>query len=239
LEDKTVAPTGLGTQTHLVYAVVIDQGQLYTDLTVIFPVRSSKGNWYVMVFYSYDCNYVNSVPIKSISTSEWLKAYSGIFQELTPKGFTPTLQTLDNEASTVLKSYFTEIDVEYQLVPPHCHRRNTTERAIHTFKEHVVTCPPSAEPYFPLHVWDLLLPQAEITLNLLRTPRQHPHLSAAAHSHGMIDINKTALLKFIMCRCRPCMCALSAVECITTYTLKEWRYVGSRKWRRTRNMTNM
>jgi hypothetical protein len=48
------------------------------------------------------------------------------------------LQTLDNKASAALKSFFTTNDVEYQLVPPHCHRRNDAERAIHTFKEHFV-----------------------------------------------------------------------------------------------------
>jgi hypothetical protein len=37
-----------------------------------------------------------------------------------------------------------------------------------------------------------LLPQAEITLNILRTSRQHPQLSAAAHFHGLIDYNKTS-----------------------------------------------
>jgi hypothetical protein len=46
-----------------------------------------------------------------------LKAYGGIYQELTPKGFTPKLKKLDNEASAALKSYFTESDVEYQLPP--------------------------------------------------------------------------------------------------------------------------
>jgi hypothetical protein len=43
-EDVTVTPAGLGTKTHLVYAVLVYQGQLYTDLTGKFPVRSSKGN---------------------------------------------------------------------------------------------------------------------------------------------------------------------------------------------------
>jgi hypothetical protein len=38
--------TDLGTKNHLVYAVVVDQGQLYTDLTGKFPVRSSKGSYY-------------------------------------------------------------------------------------------------------------------------------------------------------------------------------------------------
>jgi hypothetical protein len=44
LEDEVVTPIATGEKTHLVHAVVIDQGQLYTDLTGRFPVRSSKGN---------------------------------------------------------------------------------------------------------------------------------------------------------------------------------------------------
>jgi hypothetical protein len=64
IEDDTVTPAGLGSKTHFVYAVVIYQGQLYTDLMGRFPVRSSKGNWYVMICYSYECNYVNAVPMK-------------------------------------------------------------------------------------------------------------------------------------------------------------------------------
>jgi hypothetical protein len=38
-----------------------------------------------------------------------------------------------------------------------------------------------------LHLWYRLLPQAEITLNLLRASRLHPQLSATAHYHGLID----------------------------------------------------
>jgi hypothetical protein len=49
----------------------------------------------------------------------------------------------------------------------------------------------SAVPSFPLHLWDRILPQAEITLNLLRTSRLQPQLSAAAHFHGLVDYNKT------------------------------------------------
>jgi hypothetical protein len=56
--------TDLGSKTHLVYAIVVDQGQLYTDLTGKLPVRSSKGNSYIMVCYVYDCNYVKVTPIK-------------------------------------------------------------------------------------------------------------------------------------------------------------------------------
>jgi hypothetical protein len=77
-------------------------------------------------------------------------------------------------------------------VPHHCHRRNAAERAIRTFKEHVVAGLSSVDPNFPFHLWDRILPQAEITLNLLRTSRLHPQLSAAAHFHSLVDHNKTA-----------------------------------------------
>jgi hypothetical protein len=181
----------LGTKTHIVDAVLVDQGQLYADLTRKFPVRSSKGNWYVMVCYVFDCNYIKAVPMKSRSASEWVKDYDIIHQELTSKGSKPKLQTLDNEASAALKNFFTTNDVEYQLFPPHCHMHNTAEREIRTFKEHFVVGLLSLDPYLPLHLWDRMFPQAELTLNLGWTSRQHQQLSDAAHFHDMVDYNKT------------------------------------------------
>jgi hypothetical protein len=89
---------------------------------------------------------VKVVPLKSRSASEWVKAYDRIHQELTSKD---------------LKNFFTTNDVEYQLVPPHCHRRNAAERAIHTFKEHFVAGLSSVDPHFLLNLWDRLFPQAE------------------------------------------------------------------------------
>jgi hypothetical protein len=93
-----------------------------------------------------------------------------------------------------LKNFFSVNDIAYQLVPPHCHRRNAAERAIPTFKEHFVAGLSSVTPPppFPLHLWDRLLPQVEITLNLQQTSRLPPQLSAAAHFHGLVDYNKTA-----------------------------------------------
>jgi hypothetical protein len=81
----------LGTKTQLVYAVVADQAQLYTDLTGKFPVQSSKGNSYVMLCYIYDCNYIKVVHMKSRSASEWVKSYGSIHEEVTVKGFKPKL----------------------------------------------------------------------------------------------------------------------------------------------------
>jgi hypothetical protein len=163
IEKQQKPDTYLGKNNHLLYAVIVDQGQLYTDMTGKFPVRSSKGNSYVLVCYIYDCKYVKFIPMKSRSASEWIKAYDRVHQELTVKGFKPKLQTLNNEASATLKNFFTVNDIAYQLVPPHSHRRNAAERVIRTFKEHFVAGLSSVEPSFPLHLWDRLLPHAEIT----------------------------------------------------------------------------
>jgi hypothetical protein len=91
IDDITTTDTNVATKTHLVYAVLVDQGQLYTDLIGNFLVRSSKGMSYVMVCYVYDCNYVKVVPMKSRSSSEWVKAYDHIHQDLNAKGFKPKL----------------------------------------------------------------------------------------------------------------------------------------------------
>jgi hypothetical protein len=73
IEDVTATPPTSGKKTHLVYAVLVDQGQLYTYLEGKFPMTSSKGNW---------CNYVKVVPMKSRSALESVKAYDHIHQEL-------------------------------------------------------------------------------------------------------------------------------------------------------------
>jgi hypothetical protein len=145
-----------------------------------------------MICYSYDANYIRPIAMKSKSGAEWVREFGVVFDEMTAKGFKPKLQTMDNEASAALKNYVTEKEMSYQLVPPHCHRTNAAERAIRTFKEHFKAGLATLDPDFPAHLWGRLLPQAEITLNLLRSSRLHPQLSAAAHYHGLIYYNKTA-----------------------------------------------
>jgi hypothetical protein len=130
--------------------------------------------------------------MKSKSGAERVNACGVVYDEMTAKCFIPKLQKMDNEASAALKNYFTEKDMNYQLVPPHCHITNAAERAIRTFKEHFKAGFATVDTDLPAHSWDRLLPQAEITLNLIRASRLHAQLSAAAHYHGLIDYNNTA-----------------------------------------------
>lgn len=84
-------------------------------------------------------------------------------------------------------------DIDVQLVPPHLHRRNASERAISTFKDNFIAGLCRTDPDFPLHLWDKLLPQAVLSLNLLRGSRINPRLSAYAQIYGAFDFNRTPL----------------------------------------------
>jgi hypothetical protein len=44
-----------------------------------------------------------------------------------------------------------------------------------------------------MHLWDRLLPQAVITLNMLRTSIINPKLSAATHIYGQYDFNRAPM----------------------------------------------
>ena len=71
-------------------------------------------------------------------------------------------------------------NIQVQFTPTGSHRRNIAEREIQTFKNHFISGLYSLPENFPLNLLEKLLPQAEITLNLLRPSRINPNLSAYA-----------------------------------------------------------
>jgi hypothetical protein len=80
-----------------------------------------------------------------------------------------------------------------QLVPPNNHRRNLAERAIQTFKSHFKAVLAGVDDTFPMRLWDRLLPQTILTLNLLRQSNAVPTVSAWQYVKGNFDYNKTPL----------------------------------------------
>ena len=46
---------------------------------------------------------------------------------------------------------------------------------------------------FLMSIWDYLIPQANITVNLLCQSNVHPHLSAWCHYNGLFDYNATLM----------------------------------------------
>ena len=191
------SPLEKGLKTHALYAATIcynePTGKLYTNLTVQFPVQSSRGHKYILVAYNFNSNLIHVKPLKTRHDNDTIKAYEDIYNMLTQQGLKPHLHWLDNEASKALKNFIDEEQTKYQLTPPHIYRCNAAERAIHTFKNHFISGLCSVDKNFPLHLWCRLLDQAELTLNMLRTSRMNPNLSAHEQLHGMHDFNATPL----------------------------------------------
>jgi hypothetical protein len=132
-------------------------------------------------------------PIKDGTAPDLLKAFQSMEQELVARGLKPKLMKLDNEASKLLKDYLYQQDITFQLVPPYSHRRNSAQRAIRSFKDHLIAGVCSTDKSFPMYLWDRILPQAVITLNMLRTSRINPKLSAATHLFGQYDFNRAPM----------------------------------------------
>ena len=167
--------------------------KISTDQMGRFPKTSSNGTKYVMASYVHDTNGILTECLKSREDKELTRGFTVIFDYLVSRGLTPKFQFLDNECPPGLKTFMTQKKITYQLVPPHDHRSNPAEKAIGTWKDHFIAGLSSANPEFPLHLWDRLVEQATITLNLLRRSNTNPQLSAEAHMNGAFDFNKTPL----------------------------------------------
>ena len=142
-------------------------GKVSTDQTGRIHVTYSRSSKYLMVLYDHDTNAIIPEPMKSRSESKIIQSYVVLHSKLTDRGLRPNFQMLDNEYPNVLKNYVRRKGVTFQLVPPNLHRTTSAERAIQNFKDHLIAGISSWDPGFPLHLWDRLLSQATLTLNLL------------------------------------------------------------------------
>ena len=100
---------------------------------------------------------------------------------------------MNDECLTLVKDMFVEMEIKYQLVPAGNHRRNAAEGVIQNFKHHFVAGILGTDPNFPLHLWDKLLPQCEITLNILHASCTKPQISTSDSVNGTFDFNKTPM----------------------------------------------
>ena len=192
-------PTKISNTTNNIFAIISDTKALvnhpskaYMDLTGRIPHRSSRGNQYIVIVYDYDSNAIICEPIKSRQAKDIFIAFKKCEQKIA-KNTKPSLYILDNECAADLKKSILKNNQAFELVPPHQHRRNTAERAIRTFKNHPIAGIASCDPKFPIAEWDRILPQCELTLNLLRNSRINPNLSSWAYLHGIHDFNKAPM----------------------------------------------
>ena len=122
-----------------------------------------------MLAYHVNTNTILVEPFQSRQYRHCIATYNRIMTCLKARGHTVNLQILDNKASQAYKQTILDTwGCTFQLFPPHVHRRNIAERAIHTFKSHFLAILSGISDSFSNYLWDHLLPQTELTLNLLR-----------------------------------------------------------------------
>ena len=163
--------------------------KIWTDQTGRFPKQSSRGNQYIMVLVESDSSAILVEPMKNRTAGEMTRAYQTLVDRLNESGIFPKEHILDNECSDQFKKTIKANKMTYQLVPPHDHRRNRAEKAIQTFKDHFVSILCGTDSSFPLNLWDRLLTQAEMTLNMLRPARMLKTVSAYTYLYGQHDYN--------------------------------------------------
>jgi hypothetical protein len=192
MEDDDISPL-IDIPSHHICAMLFDKTTLiksYSDQTGRFPIPSSRGNHYIFVLYHHDTNSIHAEAIPNRQAASIRTDWETIHKTLVRHGHPLNLHILDNECSQELKDAFTKYNIAFQRVPPKEHRANSAERAIRTFKNHFISTLCTVDSAYPMSKWDRLLPQTILTLNLLRSSRIHPSLSAHASIFGQYDFNR-------------------------------------------------
>jgi hypothetical protein len=139
-----------------------------------------------MVLYHYNSIAILSKPLKTCQASELTTTWTKVHTQLQSNGFAPKLHVFSKERFDDLKKAFTKYSiVDFQRVPPYSHHRISAERGIQTRKNHLCSGLATCDSKFSLTEWNLLMPQANITLNLLHSSRRQPRLSAYTCLNGI------------------------------------------------------
>ncbi len=138
-----------------------------------------------------DSNAILVKPMTNRKDTEMIQAYKALLLQQKQASIVPKKHVLDNEVSENKKNHIRDrCKLDIELVPPGCHRCNAAKVAIHNFKAHFLSILAGVANNFPPILWDQLLPQTEITINLIWQSNATPNILAYAHLSGQFDYNK-------------------------------------------------
>ena len=131
-------------------------------------------------------------PPKNRTDTNMQRGYIILLNRIKATGITTQYHILDNECSESMKTLIQQ-HCMLELVPPHFHRRNVAEFKIHAVKQHFLSIIAGVATDFSMHQWGCLLPQDELTLNLIRQSNTTPTVSAYAEMFGPFHYNRINL----------------------------------------------
>ena len=83
-----------------------------------------------------------------------------------------------------------EYKIKMELVMPGYHRLDAAEAAIQNFKARLLSVLAVTAEGFSPYLWDRLLPQSEVTFNILRHSNAEPSVSAYTPSQRAIRLQQ-------------------------------------------------
>ncbi len=152
----------------------------FSDLAGRFLVTTFDGSQYTMISQYKACIHAELLPSRTETSLG--AAFARTYQFFKNLGHQIQFQVLDNECPASLLRFFQQQHVKMQRVPPTQKRTNKAERAIQTFRRHFLLVLVGTHPNFPINQWHHLLPQTEMTLNMLHAWPDNMHISAY---HGL------------------------------------------------------
>ena len=142
-----------------------------------------------MIMCEMDSNVILSEALKNRTTGEMIRVYQVLMKRLNAAGIKPKKHVLDNETSEDFKQAIMENELEYELVPKGQHRRNIAEKAIQTWKAHTIGVLSGLPDSFPLFLWDEMLPQLDMQVNMLCFSIVSPTVCSWTVLKGTHDFN--------------------------------------------------
>jgi hypothetical protein len=147
-----------------------------------------------MVMVEIDSNTILVEPMQNRKNAKMMRAYNALLLQLKRAGIIPKKHVLDNKVSENMKNHIRDrCKLDMVLVPPGCHRCNAAKVAIHNFKAHFLRVFAGVADNFPPNLWDWLLPQTKITINLIGHSNATPNVMAYVHLSRPFDYNKMPL----------------------------------------------
>jgi hypothetical protein len=138
------------------------KGLVSSDLPGRFPFTSNHGNNYTFAMYDFYTNSITGKPIQSQEADQLVFAYQQCYDELREGNVTPILHHLDNEVNDLLFTAIKANNCKFQIATVHDHRQLLAERAIQTYKYHLISLLNGTDKDFPAFLWCSLLEQVNI-----------------------------------------------------------------------------
>lgn len=190
IAEKAISIQPDSRQLKIMVKVMEPEQMVATDQMGKFPVEASSGAQYIIVLSKSDGNLILVATMNNQTEGEMIRAYTSLMKRLHAARIRPKHKVLDNEASDEYKDAIKANEMTYELVPLDMHRHKKAEKVIQTFKDHFVAILSGVDESFPMHLSDRLLPQAEMTLNLLQQANVAPKVLAYAYMNGPHDYSK-------------------------------------------------